>query len=61
MLAAVIGINEKMIFGNNIASYKEKGSFGAIANTFGIFLLFIGAISVYIQIRPDFKRSENKR
>jgi len=61
VMAAVIGINEKMIFPNNLGFYKEKGSLGMIANFFGLFLLFIGSISVYIQIKPDFKRTENKR
>ena len=60
VMAAVIGINEKMIFPNNLGFYKEKGSLGMIANVFGLFLLFIGSISVYIQIKPDFKRTENK-
>ena len=59
-MAAVIGINEKMIFPNNLGFYKEKGSLGMIANCFGLFLLLIGSISVYIQIKPDFKRTENK-
>ena len=60
VMAAVIGINEKMIFPNNLGFYKEKGSLGMIANFFGLFLVFIGSISVYIQIKPDFKRTENK-
>lgn len=60
VMAAVIGINEKMIFPNNLGFYKEKGSLGMIANFFGLFLVFIGSISVYIQVKPDFKRTENK-
>ena len=57
-MAALIGINEKMMF--KLDDYKSKDSESVVANVLGLFLTFTSAIAVYIQIRPEFRRVENR-
>lgn len=53
-MAALVGINEKMMF--KLDNYKSKDSESVVANILGLFLTLTSAIAVYIQIRPEFRR-----
>ena len=56
---ALIGINEKMIF--KAADYKLLGMESMLANFAGLATMIVGLGSIFIQIKPEYKRVEQRR
>ena len=55
---AVIGINEKMIFNKE---YKQLAADTMLGNFAGLATMIVGLVAIYIQIKPEYKRVEQRR
>jgi len=55
---AVIGINEKMIFNKE---YKQLNADTMLGNFAGLATMIVGLVAIYIQIKPEYKRVEQRR
>ena len=55
---AVIGINEKMIFNKD---YKQLQTDTMLGNFAGLATMIVGLVAIYIQIKPEYKRIEQRR